>query len=73
VRAAGALRTGAIKAALLAETSLDVSDVDVDTIESAKRVILKGRVRSEAAKTAVERIAAAKAPGYTIDNQLRLR
>jgi hypothetical protein len=70
VRAAGALRTGAIRAALLRESSLDVTDVNVDTDEPAKRVVLKGRVKSTTQRSAIERITQDKAPGYTIENRL---
>jgi osmotically-inducible protein OsmY len=70
IRAAGLLRTGAIRAALLRESSLDVSDVDIDTNESGKRVLIKGRVKSEAQRRAVERIAHERAAGYTIENRL---
>lgn len=73
VKAAGLLRTGAIKAALLADKSLDVSDVDVDTDEPRRHVVLTGQARSAAQKAAIERVAAAKAPGYTIENRLTVR
>jgi hypothetical protein len=70
VRAAGALRTGAIRAALLREPSLDVSHVNIDTDEPAKRVVLSGRVKTTAARATVERLAREKAPGYTVENRL---
>jgi osmotically-inducible protein OsmY len=70
IRAAGALRTGAIRAALLRDSSLDVSHVDVDTNETAKRVVLTGHVKSRTDRDAVDRIAHDKAPGYTIENRL---
>lgn len=73
VRAAGALRTGAIRAALLRNESLDVSDVDVNTDEATKRVVLLGRVKSAVEKATVERIAREKAPGYTVENRLTVR
>jgi hypothetical protein len=73
VRAAGLLRTGAIKSALLADKALDVSEVDIDTDEARKVVVLKGRARSAAEKAAIAKIAAEKAPGYRIENQLTVR
>jgi hypothetical protein len=73
VKAAGLLRTGAIKAALLANTDLDVSGVDIDTDEARKIVVLKGRARSAAEKATIAKIAAEKAPGYRIENQLAVR
>ena len=71
--AAGVLRTGAVKAALLHDSSIDVSDVDVDTNEVARRVTLKGRVQSAAVRDKVIDIAREAAPGYTIDNELTIR
>ena len=71
--AAGVLRTGAVKAALLHDTSIDVSDVDVDTNEVARRVTLKGRVQSAAVRDKVIDLARGAAPGYTIQNELTIR
>jgi hypothetical protein len=71
--AAGVLRTGAVKAALLHDTSIDVSDVDVDTDQVARRVTLKGRVRSAAVRDRVIDLAHGAAPGYTIQNELTIR
>ena len=73
VKAAGLLRTGAIKAALLGNNTLDVSDVDIDTDEARKLVVLKGRARTAGEKAAIARIAHEKAPGYHIENQLAVR
>ena len=71
--AAGVLRTGAVKAALLHDTSIDVSDVDVDTNEVARRVTVKGRVQSAAVRDKVIDLAREAAPGYTIQNELTIR
>jgi osmotically-inducible protein OsmY len=73
ITAAGVLRTGAVKAALLQDTSIDVSDVDVDTDPVARRVTLKGRVRSAGERDKVIDLAREAAPGYTIDNELTIR
>ncbi len=73
ISAAGVLRTGAVKAALLQDSSIDVSDVDVDTDQIARRVTLKGRVRSAAVRDKVIDLAREAAPGYTIDNELTIR
>ena len=73
VTAAGVLRTGAVKAALLQDTSIDVSDVEVHTDQVARRVTLKGRVRSAAVRDKVIDLTREAAPGYTIDNELRIR
>ena len=71
--AAGVLRTGAVKAALLQDTSIDVSGVDVDTDQVARRVTLKGRVHSAAVRDKVIDLAREAAPGYTINNELTIR
>jgi len=71
--AAGVLRTGAVKAALLQDTSIDVSDVDVDTDQVARRVTLKGRVGSAAVRDKVIDLTREAAPGYTINNELTIR
>lgn len=73
ITASGVLRTGAVKAALLQDTSIDVSDVNVDTDPVARRVTLKGRVRSPAVRDKVIDLAREAAPGYTIENELRIR
>lgn len=73
VSAAAVLRTGAVKAALLQDRSIDVSDVDVDTDQVSRRVIVKGRVRSAAVRDKVIEIAREAAPGYTIQNELTIR
>jgi hypothetical protein len=73
VTASGVLRTGAVKAALLQDNSIDVSDVDVDTDPVSRRVTLKGRVRSEAVRSKVVELTREAAPGYTIANELTIR
>ena len=73
VSAAGVLRTGAVKAALLQDRTIDVSDVDVTTDQVARRVTLKGRVASAAVRDTVVDLARGAAPGYTIDNELSIR
>jgi osmotically-inducible protein OsmY len=73
ITAAGVLRTGAVKAALLQDDTIDVSDVDVDTDQVARRVTLKGRVRSAEVRDKVVDLAREAAPGYTVDNELTIR
>ena len=55
------------------DSSIDVSDVDVDTDQVARRVTLKGRVRSAAVRDKVIDLTREAAPGYTIDNELTIR
>lgn len=69
----GAMETGQIKTALLADNNLDASNINVDTDESKKVVMLKGTVPSEAHKKLAGDIAAAKAVGYTVTNELTIK
>jgi len=66
----GAQQTMQIKSALMADKSVDASSIDVDSNGLTKTVTLKGHVPSAAQKASAERIAKAKAPGYTIVNDL---
>ena len=59
-----------VKTALMADSSVDASRIDVDTDENTKTVTLKGSVPSAAQKATAERIAKAKAEGYKVRNLL---
>ena len=59
-----------VKAALMADKSVDASHIDVDTDATTKTVTLKGSVPTQAQKVAADRIAHDKAEGYRIVNQL---
>jgi hypothetical protein len=59
-----------VKAALMADASIDASNIDVDTDEKTKTVHLKGSVPTSAQKTAAERVAKTKADGYAVHNML---
>jgi predicted small secreted protein len=59
-----------IKTALIADKSVDASDINVDTNGSTMTVTLKGHVPTAAQKAAAERIARDKAPDYKIVNML---
>ncbi len=69
----GALQTGEIKTAIMADDRVDSSDINVDTDEPSKTVTLRGSVRTESEKTWAGEIATSKAPGYTITNNLVVR
>jgi osmotically-inducible protein OsmY len=69
----GAAETGQVKAALLADTNLDAGDINVDTDEGKKTVTLKGTVPAESHKKLAGDIAAAKAVGYQIINDLTIK
>lgn len=68
-----AQQTAQIKSALVADASIDASTIDVDTEASTKTVTLTGMVRSTAEKATAARIAADKAPGYRVANNLEVR
>jgi osmotically-inducible protein OsmY len=59
-----------VKTALMADASVDASDINVDTFHETKTVVLKGSVGTAAQKTEAGKIAAREAEGYKIENQL---
>ena len=59
-----------VKAALMADSTVDASDINVDTYHETKTVVLKGSVPSAAMKAEAGRIAAREAEGFKVDNQL---
>ena len=59
-----------VKAALLADKSVDASHIDIDTNKDAKILYLRGTVPTAAQKAAAERIARDKADGFTVRNEL---
>ena len=68
----GAVETIDVKSALMADRTVDASHVDVDTFHETKTIVLKGSVKTATQRDEAARIAAAEAPGYRIDNQLRV-
>jgi osmotically-inducible protein OsmY len=62
-----------VKTALMADDTVDASDINVDTFHETKTVVLKGTVRTTAQKDAAGKIAAREAVGYKIDNQLTVK
>ena len=59
-----------VKTALMADSAIDASRIDVDTDEKTKTVTLKGSVPNAAQKASAERIAKDKAEGYRVRNML---
>ena len=59
-----------VKAALLADKSVDASHIDVDVDTDAKIVSLRGTVPTAAQKAQAERIARDKAGDYSVRNEL---
>lgn len=68
-----AVETMDVKAALMADSRVDASDINVDTLHETKTVVLKGRVATAAQKTIAEQIAAERAKGYRVQNELTVR
>ena len=62
-----------VKSALMADSTVDASDINVDTYHETKTVVLKGSVPTAAQKDEAGRIAAREAEGYKIDNQLTVK
>ena len=69
---AAAATTTSVKSALMANKSVDATKIDVDTDGSARIVTLRGSVPNEGQRVTAERIARAKAEGYTVVNQLTI-
>jgi len=59
-----------VKSALMADSTIDASDINVDTYHETKTLVLKGSVPTSAQKEEAGRIAAREAEGYKVDNQL---
>ena len=68
----GAVETIDVKSALMADRTVDASHIDVDTLHETRTVVLKGSVKTATQRDEAARIAAAEAPGYRIDNQLKV-
>lgn len=67
-----AVETIDVKSALMADRTVDASHINVDTFHETKTVVLKGSVKTATQRDEAARIAAAEAPGYRVDNQLRI-
>jgi osmotically-inducible protein OsmY len=70
---AGGVMTSEIKAALMADSRVDASGINVDTDEDKKTVTLNGTVRSETEKQLADSIASAKATDYRVTNKLEIK
>lgn len=69
----GALETASVKAAIIADPRVGAGDINIDTDEAAKTVTIKGTVTTAEQKRVAGEIAATKATGYTIINNLEVR
>jgi osmotically-inducible protein OsmY len=72
-RAGAAWESIDVKGALMAETSVDATRIDVDTDYRTKTVTLKGYVPTETERNMAEVIAKARAEGYTVVNNIEVR
>jgi osmotically-inducible protein OsmY len=59
-----------VKAALLADKSVDASHIDIDVNKDTKVLYLRGTVPTAGQKAAAERIARDKADGFAVRNEL---
>ena len=66
----GALETASVKAAIIADPRVGAGDINVNTDEGKKTVTLNGTVKTAEQKRVAGEIAATKATGYTIINDL---
>ncbi len=72
-RVEGAVNTGQVKSALIADSRLRSGNIDVDTNEERKTVTLNGTVPTQEEKAIAGEVATAKAEGYTIVNNLTVQ
>lgn len=69
----GAMETGQVKTALMADARVQADDINVETDEAKKTVTLKGSVKTAEQKAFAETIATDKSPGYTVVNELMIK
>jgi len=62
-----------VKKALTLDSTVDASNINVDTNHETMTVVLKGHVPNASMKGKAGRIAAQEAPNYKIDNQLVIK
>lgn len=70
--ARAAQRTHEVTRALMAETTLDATHVDVITHEAGKAIVLRGSVPSTLQRDLAEQLARNEAPGYSVRNELAI-
>jgi len=68
-----AMETADVKTALLADTRLKASGINVDTNKEARTVTLNGTVPSDSDRVLAVEIAKSKAPDYRVVNNLTIR
>ncbi len=68
-----AMETADVKAAMLADTRLKASGINVDTNKETKTVTLNGTVPSDSDRVLAVEIAKSKAPEYRVVNNLTIK
>ncbi len=68
-----AMETADVKAALLADTRLKATGINVDTNKETKTVTLNGTVPSDSDRVLAVEIAKSKAPDYRVVNNLTIK
>ncbi len=68
-----AMETADVKTALMADTRVDAGGINVDTNKDTKTVTLNGTVPTDAQKKLAEEVAKAKAPEFTVVNNLTIK
>ena len=69
----GAFNTADVKTALLADSRISATDINVDSDNANKTLTLKGTVPAKAQIALAEAIAKGKAPEYSIVNKLTVK
>jgi osmotically-inducible protein OsmY len=72
-RASAAKQTAAVKAALMADPSVDATQIDVSTDIRTRTVTLRGFVSNDVERDMAEVIAKATVDGFAIVNSLEVR
>ena len=68
-----AMETADVKTALLADTRIKATGINVDTDRAKKTVTLNGTVPADSDRVLAEQVATSKAPGYTVVNNLTIK
>lgn len=68
-----AMETADVKTALMADTRVDASGINVDTNKDTRTVTLNGTVPTAAMKQLAEEVAKSKAPEYKVVNSLTVK
>jgi len=67
------MNTADVKTALLADTRIHATDINVDTNKDTKTVTLNGTVQADSEKVLAADVARSKAPEYTVVNNLTIK